>query len=103
MRFTTDQIMADNARMEKFICERIPDDGTRIDLGNGAWADLTPFWDERFGWSLLLETNEPEWVGLWEVYQYFRSKEMTSREWWAELEGEMARSKVRSLEGEVTV
>ena len=103
MRLTTDQIMADRARMEKVICERIPDGGTRVDLGNVAWADLTPFWDESFGWSLLLETNEPEWVDLCEVYEHFRRKEMTSREWWAELEGEMARSKVCSLEGEVAV
>jgi len=103
MRLTTDQIMADRARMEKFICERIPDDGTRIDLGNGACADLMPFWDDQFGWSLHWETNEPEWVDLWEVYQYFRNKEMTSREWWAELEGEMARSKVCKLEKEIAV
>jgi len=89
MPLTTDQIIADRARMEKFICERIPDDGTWVDLGNGAWADLTPFWDERFGWSLLLETNEPEWVDLWEVYQHFRRKEMTSREWWEEMNREI--------------
>jgi hypothetical protein len=103
MRLTIDQIKADNARMEQFICERIPDDGTRIDLGCGAWAELTPCWDDRFGWTLLLDTDEPEWLDLREVYQHFRLKEMTGREWWAELEGETARSKVRSLEGEVAV
>jgi hypothetical protein len=61
MRLTHEQDRADNARMEQFICERVPDEGTRIDLGVGAWADLFPTWDERFGWSLHWETNEPEW------------------------------------------
>jgi hypothetical protein len=103
MRLTLDQILADNASMERFICERIPPETTRIDLGSGAWADLTPFWDDRFGWSLLLETDEPEWVDLQEVYQHFRRREMTFREWWREFEGERARSKVSSLEREVAV
>src|SRR5436309_2157000 len=101
MRLSIDQILADNARMERFVCERIPPDGTRVDLGNGAWADLTPCWDDRFGWSLLLETDEPEWVDLLEIYRHFRRREMTVREWLAEVEGEMARTRVRSLEGEV--
>jgi hypothetical protein len=103
MRLTADQIKADNARMQSYVCERIPDDGIRIDLTCGAWADLTPCWDDRFGWTLLLDTDEPEWVDLREVYRHFRLKEMTRREWWAELEGEMACSKIRSLEGEVAV
>jgi hypothetical protein len=101
MRLTIDQILADNARMEQYICERIPPDTTRIDLGCGAWADLTPSWDDRFGWSLLLETDEPEWVDLRAVYQHFRRREMTWWEWWTEFEGEMARSRVRSLEREI--
>jgi excisionase family DNA binding protein len=101
MRLSPEQIIADRARMEQFISERIPPDGARIDLGGGAWADLTPFWDERFGWSLLLETDEPEWVDLRMVYEHFRRQEMTNREWWTELEGEMAWARVRSLEGEV--
>jgi hypothetical protein len=64
MRLTSEQIRADNTKMKQFIYERIPDDGTRVDLGGGAWADLTPCWDDRFGWDLLLETDEPEWVDL---------------------------------------
>jgi hypothetical protein len=103
MRLTIDQIFADKARMEQFICERIPPCSTRINLGGGAWADLTPCWDELVGWSLLWETDEPEWVGLREVYQYFRRREMTWREWWAEIQGEVAQAKVRSLESEVAV
>lgn len=42
MRLTIDEIIADNARMERYLCERIPPDGTRVDLGNGAWADQGP-------------------------------------------------------------
>jgi excisionase family DNA binding protein len=103
MYLSYDQIKADKAKMEQFICERLPPDTTRVDLGGGAWADLTPFWDDRFGWSLLLETDEPDSVGLWEVYQHFRHREMTRREWWAEIQAEMAQSKVRSLEREVAV
>jgi len=103
MRLSYDEIMADRARMERYVCERIPPDGIRIDLGNGAWADLFPAWDDRFGWSLLLETNEPEWVDLLEVYRHFHRQELTTREWWAELEGEMARSRVLGLEREVAV
>jgi hypothetical protein len=103
MRLSYEQIKADKARMEQFTCERIPSAGTRIDFGAGAWADLMPFWDDRFGWELLLETDEPEWVDLKEVYEHLRRREMTSREWRAELEGELARTRVRTLEGEVAV
>lgn len=103
MRPILEQVLADNARMQSYVCERIPGDGIRIDLGSGAWADLTPCWDDRFGWSLLIETGEPEWVDLREVYRHFRRREITRREWWAEIEGEMARSKVRSPGGKVTV
>jgi len=103
VHLSIDQILADNARMREFLCQRLPPDGTRIDLGDGAWADLTPFWDDWFGWTLHWETNEPEWVDLRMVYEHFRRREMTSREWWAELDGEMNRCRVRSLEGEVAV
>jgi excisionase family DNA binding protein len=85
MRLSYEQIKADKARVEQFVCERIRPDGTRVDLGNGGWADLTPCWDDRFGWSLLLETDEPEWVDLWEVYQHLRRKEMTLDEWRREM------------------
>ena len=74
MRLSLDQIRADKARMEQFICERISGGITRIDLSGGAWADLTPFWDDRFGWSLLIETDEPEWVNLGEVYDIFGAR-----------------------------
>lgn len=36
MGLTIDQIIADNARMERFICERTPPDGARIDVGGGS-------------------------------------------------------------------
>lgn len=67
---TVDQIQADNCKMKRFICERT--DGTRIVLADGveggpAWADLYPIWDDDGECDLLIETNEPEWVGLREV------------------------------------
>src|SRR5438046_2716634 len=101
MRLDIDRIKADDARMEQYICERIPDDGTKVDLGCGAWADLFPAWDEQYGWSLLLETDEPESVGLRAVYENFRRQEMTSWEWRKEIDGEMARWGVRRLEREI--
>jgi hypothetical protein len=103
MRLSYEQVHADKARMEQFICERIPDDGIRIDLGCGARAELMPCWDDRFGWTLLLETDEPEWVDLREVYRHFRRREMTCWEWRTEIEGQRARWKLRSLEEEVAV
>jgi len=89
--------------MEKFICERISGGVARIDLGGGAWADLTAVWDDEYGWSLLLEADEPEWVDLWEVYQHFRRKEMTTWEWWQEFDREMAKGKIYDLEKENAV
>jgi hypothetical protein len=103
VRLSIEQIIADNAKMERFICERIPAEGVKIDLGNGASADLFPFWDDRFGWTLLLETDEPEWVDLRVVYDHFRRQEMTTREWMEQIESEMARARVRTLESEVEV
>lgn len=100
MRLSLDQILADRARMEQFICDRISGGVTRIDLGGGAWADLTAFWDDEFGWTLLLETDEPEWVDLQEVYDHFRRKEMTAWERSKESEAEMNRWKVQKLEKE---
>lgn len=47
--------------------------------GGAAWAILMPTWDEENG--LRIETNEPEWVGLAEVYDHLRRQEMTWREW----------------------
>lgn len=77
---------ADHGKMKCFICERIPDGGTRIVLADGpeggpAWADLTPLWDEAGECDLLLDSNESEWVSLAEVYDHLRLKEMTWREW----------------------
>jgi hypothetical protein len=103
MRLNCDQIRADRARMEQFICERITGGVNRIDLGAGAWADLTAVWNDEHGWSLLLETDEPEWVDLWEVCDHFRRKEMAGWEWWQEFDREMAKGKAYDLEKENAV
>lgn len=86
MHLTTEQLRFDRIRMMRFICERIPADGTTVilaDAGGGepAWADLYPSWDDEAGWDLRIETNEPEWVGLKEVYDHFRRQEVTWEEW----------------------
>jgi hypothetical protein len=84
---TFEEIQADNLKMRGFICERIPaDETTRVVLADGAeggpaWADLTPIWDDGYGWDLLLETDHAEWADLRGVYQHFRRQEMTIWEW----------------------
>ena len=81
---TVEQARADERRMTKYVCDRIPEDGGRIVLladGPEAWADLFPSWDEEYGWTLLIEANEPEWISLAEVYGHFRRRDMTGLEW----------------------
>ena len=54
---TVEQARADERRMTKYVCDRIPEDGGRIVLladGPEAWADLFPSWDEEYGWTLLI-------------------------------------------------
>ena len=80
------EIISDNRKMKRFICERIPEEGIRIVIADGAeggpaWADLTPIWDEGGGCDLMLDSNEPEWVRLREVFDHFRLQEITWREW----------------------
>jgi excisionase family DNA binding protein len=100
------QIQSDKRKMIDFICERIrPDTPTRIVLADGAdgplWVDLDPVWDEDGGCELFIETNEPDAVGLREVYEYFRRKEMTFWEWEREIANGINRWKIRDLEREV--
>jgi hypothetical protein len=91
---TFEEYKADNRKMVRYICEHLPADEDRIILADGpeggpVWADLTPIWDDEYGWDLLMETNLPEWVDLRVIYQHFRSQEMTNWEW---LEGIALRS-----------
>jgi hypothetical protein len=79
---TVDQILADHRRMKKFICERIPaDTPMRIVLAHGSdgplWVDLLATWDYDGDCDLLIESNEPDAVGLRAVYEHFRRQEMT--------------------------
>lgn len=104
---TVNQVLADNRRMERFVCERIrPDDRTRIVLADGpygpAWVDLTPHCDDG-GFDLVIESNEPDAFGLRDVYEYFRRKEMTGLEWEREIHGEMNHWKVHDLEREMAM
>lgn len=100
-------IQPDIRRMERFICERIPPNRTRIVLADGgdgpAWVDLTPLWDDDGDCDLVIQSNEPDAFGLRDVYEHFRRKEMTGweREW--EISAEMNRWKVHQLERENAV
>ncbi len=105
---TVNQILADDRKMERFICERIrPDVPTRIIMADGpdgpAWVDLTPFWDENGDCDLIIETNEPDAFGRRDVYEHFRRMDMTAWEWEREMAGEINRWKVPDLERENTV
>ena len=100
-----EQIQADKRTMAEFVCERIPPDGTRIVLADGpdgpAWADLMPIWDDDdCDCDLIVETNEPEWVDLQEIYDHFRRREMTSWEREREMAAQINRWKLHDLEKE---
>lgn len=98
---TVNQIQSDGGKMKKFICERIPPEGTRIFLpdlsGAESGVDLIPIWEEN-EWDLLIESDDR--CGLRDVYEHFRRQEMTCREWEREMAGEINRWKVRDLERE---
>lgn len=81
----------DRERMSRYICERISPMGTRVELTDGGedgqpyYADLTPLYDpETDTWELIIERNS-DWVTLWEVYEYFRHRDMTHDEWFREV------------------
>jgi hypothetical protein len=90
-----EQILGDKKKMTAYVCERLQKDGMEITLADGpggpVWATLFSAWDDEFGWDLLIETNEPDWVRLEEIYRYFRRQEMTSLEWEQELFWELHR------------
>lgn len=106
---TVKQILADNHRMERFICGRLRTGRTRIVLAGGrppdgpAWVDLTLFLSDDGDHELVIESNEPDAFGVREVYEHFRRKAMTDWEWEREIMGEMNRWKVHNLEREMAV
>ena len=104
---TVNQVLADNRKMERFICDRIRTDRTRIVLADGedgpAWVDLTLFLCDDGDHELVIESNEPDAFGVREVYEHFRRQEMTGWEWELELAAEINRWKVHDLEREMAV
>lgn len=80
---------ADRHRMKAFIAARLPEEGCRVVLAEGeggeVWAELNPIWDHEDGWDLHWETNEPDAIGLREIYDHFRWQDMTVQEWRREL------------------
>jgi hypothetical protein len=84
---------ADQRKKERYICARIPDEGTNVCPwdGNSEYpptiAELIPLRDDDGALhELLIETNDPDVVDLDAVYKYFRRQEMTYEELWRELQ-----------------
>jgi hypothetical protein len=105
---TVEQVLADDLRMMRFIGERIrPDTLTRIVLADGSdgplWVDLLATWDDDGDCDLLIESNEPDAVGLRIGYEHFRRKEMTAWEWERETAAEMNRWKLHDMESEIAM
>lgn len=81
------RVAHDRDKMTRYICLRIPPDGTRVILtssgedGPAIYADLTPLFEAEEGWHLDIISNEPEWATLKQVYEYFRHSDMTKDEW----------------------
>jgi hypothetical protein len=83
-------VVADRRKKAKYVCGRIPDEGMRIVLVEGTseyppiYAELSLVrWEGRC--DLVIETNEPDFVDLNEVYRYFRHRDMTLEERWREM------------------
>lgn len=85
MRPSADQYQSDRRKMKAYIARLLPEEGTRVVLfGDGeddeVWVDLDPIQYEEGEWDLHWETNCPEAIGLPEIYDHFRRKEMTAGE-----------------------
>lgn len=104
---TVDQILADNRKMERFICDRLRTERTRIVLASGwppdgpVWVDLTLYLCDDGDHELVIESNEPDAFGVRDVYEHFRRQERTSWEREREIQDEMNRWKVHDLEREI--
>lgn len=76
---------ADVRKMSRYIARRIPDEGVRLTLWDGnsdyppTIADVSALWAEGEV-EILVETNDPEEVDQYAVYNHFRWQEMTLAE-----------------------
>lgn len=104
MRLSYEQILSDEKAMTDFICKRLTETPTKLVLAAGeegeTWAELWGEWDDATGWNLSMEKSD-ESVDLEEVYDHFRRKEMTYREWWREFDRQMDRLNVIELEAQL--
>jgi hypothetical protein len=90
IEFNMKAFLADQRKKEKYVCDRIPNEGMRIVLAEGTseypplYADLSLVrWEGLC--DLVIETNEPDLVDLNEVYKFFRHRDMTLEERWREM------------------
>jgi len=80
---TVNQVQADIRKMERFICDHLRTERTRIFLADGwppdgpAWVDLTLLLCDDGDHELFIESNEPDAFGLRDAYEHFRREEMT--------------------------
>jgi len=77
---------ADRRRMKAYIAAHLPEDGIEVVLADGlegeVRADLDPVRYDDGEWDdLHWETNCREAVGLRDIYEHFRRKEMALGEW----------------------
>ena len=107
MRLSPEQYQADRRKMKAYIARLLPEEGIRIVIAEGegeeVWVELDPVRYDDGEWDLHWETNEPEWVDLREIYDYFRQQEMTVWERRLELSGELSRLRIQTLEKEVAL
>ena len=84
MSATFQEIETDLRKMIAYIGPRVTEQGERFVLADGpdgeAWAEIYTAWDEHSGWDMHYTTNLSEWVGVREIYDHFRRRDMTSWE-----------------------
>jgi hypothetical protein len=88
--------------MKRFIWKRIPPDGETIILAAGGdgvvTAHITPLGDDPKVWiDIEFCSNDPEWVTLKMIYDYYRREDMTWADWKQNLQNERAASRYKEL------
>jgi len=105
MQLTNARHKADRRKMKAYIARLLPEEGTRIVLGDGEggeiWAELSPIRYDDGEWDVYWETNEPDLIDLPLIYDHFRRQEKV--EWTREQTGEFFRQRIQALEKEAVV
>ena len=79
-------MLADQDVKRRFVCSRLHEDGIPIEIAIGEDQRPLMAWLTRLSEDeLIIESSDPDAIGLNEVYEYFRGREMTSAELWREI------------------